>query len=275
MKGTAKNQFKKITLLVVVLSVAFVIYASYFSAGYKQQDSFAKEIIDRPSPIVTAEPPPVAEFRSDSVEDGRLPSSPLDGISTADARDNIFWYSERGHFGSDELSAYSAYDDKTLQEMIKNHDMRAAEAMGNKLIDRGDIGGAIDLFYLAAAQGSSGILLNLSHLTEPPHKVGETTAERKEVYRNSVIESLAILKTMSIRGDIRMAALGMETQKKSYETLAKEPLVLLEVDLKYIDRRGQEIYDDLQHKRYELGLGDFDNSTSKVEQLLYKYFYGH
>lgn len=273
MKGTAKNQFKKIALLLVVLSVAFVIYASYFGAGYKQQYSFAKEIIDSSSPIVTAELPPVAEFRSDSVEASRSPSSPLDGISAADARDNIFWYSERGHFGSDELSAYSAYDDKTLQEMIKNHDMRATEAMGNKLIDRGDIGGAIELFYLAAAQGSSGILLNLSHLTEPPHKVGETAVERKEVYRNSVIESLAILKTMSIRGDIRMAALGMDTQKKSYETLAKEPLVISKDELAYIDRRGQEIYADLQRKRYELGLGDFDNSTSKVERLLYEFFY--
>lgn len=93
------------------------------------------------------------------------------------------------------------------------------------------------------------------------------------VYRQSVLESLALMKTASLRGDIRNAASGIKSIKQLYEAQAKESLVLSPNDESYIEVRGQDIYDQLQRQRHELGLGEFDNSTSKIEKLLFEFMY--
>lgn len=271
-----KKLIKIVLSFGVVASIIYVVYAMNVLSSMKK-DSFPRTILETNNPLEsisknqTVPQPEVTSTVSKGIT--TTATSPLDGIDQADARDNIQWHADKGHFTEDDLRAYESYTDDALTALSNNNDIRATQVLGDRFFDRGDKDAAVNLYYLAAAQGSSAILLTLSHLAEPPHQVGETPEERKIIYRDSVIESLAILKTMAVRGDIRTSALGIETQKKSYETLAKEPLILSQDDLKKIDMRAQEIYNDLQKKRYELGLGEFDNSTSKMERLLYEFFY--
>lgn len=263
----ANKRFKAVVFVSVFSALA---YFGYSALSVKQpltrtvmEDSAAKNFID------SHEKP--AEQKSDSLAPV-FASSPLDSVTPADARDNIHWHADKGYFTEDDLSAYQSYSDDDLNNLIKSGDVRAMDLQARRLVDKKMSEAAKVLYWMAAVHGSTASLKSIALLSEPDYKLGETVEEHNVVFRQSVIESLALMQTASLRGDIRNAAQGIKSLKQLYEYQAKAQLVLSPDENLYIESRGQEIYEQLQRQRRELGLGEFDNSTSKVEQLLYEFF---
>ena len=71
------------------------------------------------------------------------------------------------------------------------------------------------------------------------------------LYKKGMLESLAIFKAASIRGD-------REVEERITET--RSQLKLTPEDDRYIEQRGTETYNEMKEKRKALGLGPFDNS---------------
>lgn len=263
----AKKQIKVFAFVSVFGALSYFGY-SVFSV----KEPLEGKMVGDPevtSITVTQEKP--AEQKSDQSVT-LLASSPLDGVTPADARDNIQWHTDKGYFTEEDLSAYQSYSDDDLNSLIKNGDVRAMDLQARKLVEKKMLEAAKVLYWMAAVHGSSAGLRSLAFLSEPDYKLGETVEEHNVAYRQSVIESLALMQTASLRGDIRNAAQGVKSIKQLYESQAKAPLALSSEEQFYIENRGQEIYEQLQRQRRDLGLGDFDNSTSKVERLLYDFF---
>ncbi len=279
----AKNPVRiLLRVAVVLLATLLITLAASYSALLliqKPKDGFAKSILESQStPNETNEKLPDTQ-PADTVTTSNQTEKkwPLDGLSQADAYENMQWHKDRGNFTEQEAAAYQGYSDETLQQLINTHDILATTVMADRLLDRRERNRARETYYLAAVQGSTAALVSLSILAEPDHELGETLEDRKVIHRHATIERLAIFKTLAMRGDIRGAASRIQSLKDRYPLMTLytdgQELVLSPEEQTYIDERAVQLYDELQENRYRIGLGEFDNSTSRVEQLLYNFMY--
>lgn len=260
--------------LKVFIFVSMLGVLTYLSYGlFAVKEPLVRQIVDYPMVENGLTSPKKIDVPKSDEQKQEHYTSPLDSITSADARDNIQWHADKGYFTEEDLSAYQSYSDDELNSLIKNGDVRAMDLMARKMVEQNMPETATVLYWMAAVHGSSASLRNLAFLAEPDYKLGETTEEHKIVYRQSVIESLALMQTAALRGDIRNAAQGVKSVKQLYESQSKEQLVLSSAEQLRIETRSQEIYEQLQKQRRELGLGEFDNSISKVERLLYEFMY--
>lgn len=169
------------------------------------------------------------------------------------------WHAARGKFvyidgpGRDEYGnkipdAYETYDNETLRQLGNTGDLRAL----HELADRSEtIAEHNVILEKAAVFGSTQALDKLGLMTELTASLSDKTPEEKKPI---VIESMAYYEAAVLRGDWE----GKLTFGRSL--LGKHPVDLTDEDYNTIQKRSQEIYNNIQAKRYELGLGDFDNS---------------
>lgn len=160
---------------------------------------------------------------------------------------------------------YEGYSIETLESLADEGDIRAMHNLADRYarlyIDKGegDAGLALKNKTLerAAVYGSTKALMQLGVAAS------SGSLDSKKEGRELLLEPLAYFEVAAIRGD-RLAK-----SKLSHVVTEQEQIELTSEDIGYIEARAEEIYQDLQKKRTELGLGEFDND---VPESVKRYF---
>jgi hypothetical protein len=185
--------------------------------------------------------------------------NPMDQLTTvagtpADRELYAKWQLERGY--PDGTNTYSNYDEGTLTKLADSGDIQAMHALADLYIDENHLEkygfkAATEIYNRAAIYGSTNALLHLAIMKSS----GLVTIDESDpLHRQNALEILSLLNVAALRGD-RMPNISFG------DSIRKKDIVITEDDEKYIQARSQEIYNELQQKRIELGLSSFDNSV--------------
>ncbi len=171
------------------------------------------------------------------------------------------WFASRGNYsfyGPDEKNEYQNYDKETLNKLSESGDIRAMHELANRAesIDESN-----STLYKAAIYGSTAAITQIGTSIEIWKQIDQLPAEEKRAY---VIEALAHYEAATIRGDW-WGNINDGSSLKNRLSIQPD-----KTEQEYIKKRSQEIYDDLQKKRYELGLGEFDNTVPDEVVKLYE-----
>lgn len=160
---------------------------------------------------------------------------------------------------------YESYDTGTLENLANSGDVRAmlqlARRYAEEFIAKGDADKGFELrnelYFKAAVYGSTGALLQLGLAAN----TGSLKSSKKG--RELALEPLAYYEVAAMRGD-RLAKLRL-----SDLSIQGNDLILNDADYTYIETRAEEIYQDFQRQRHDLGLGEFDN---EIPEPVVRYF---
>ncbi len=173
------------------------------------------------------------------------------------------WLVERGHVELETgvgIAEYSTYDIGALKKLANEGDARAVEALAVNEWKQKGYDAAIQIYTEAAAKGSTVALSSIGQVIDTAMYRNAKTPEEKHA---AALEVLSYGEAANLRGD-RLPKIQNES---AFIQLNK--IVLTDNDRKEIDTRAKEIYDQIQNKRYELNLGDFDNSVPESVQKYY------
>lgn len=168
------------------------------------------------------------------------------------------WFTERGYSSwSGNPNEYSSYNEETLKKLADGGDIRAMDALGKLYLDTAHaadygLNAAIPLYTKAAIYGSTDALQSLGVSKEIR---GYLRADTDEARKVEALEVLSIYNVSALRGD----KFPNDTVAAAF--ISNNSIVLTEADQQKINERSLQIYNDLQQKRRDLGLGDFDNSV--------------
>lgn len=185
-------------------------------------------------------------------------------VTATDVADHKDWLNNMGYTSKEDRENYDYYDEKTIKELAKNNDLVAIKALAKKATDNHDFEAAKKLYWQAAALGSTPALDQLALFSEP------TSYDRDQgvdYVRSKLYDELAIYKVVEMRGDIKLARVGVEGALKNYEHYFGSPQ-LTEEDELIVKNLAEKKYAELQSERYSLGLSDFKNSTSKLVKAI-------
>lgn len=276
----SSSNYSKIVFIFCAIGISFIAVYILWFPSLRTNDPLTQQIIadavpDRLPIAQNVKPVLEPEIEEPSVKESSSEQPTVDSpkelvITYADYLDNLQWHSDRGYNSLEDQAIYRDYERATLEGMAKNGDTLALNELATRLINEGAREQAKEALWTAVVLGDSAALLNLSSLSERYASVEETIEVRKAVDRQGKLESLAVARVAAIRGDIAMSKLAINSVKTRYQVSYNEALELTQDELDLIKDRAAEIYQNLQAKRTELGLGDFDNSTPEIAKELYK-----
>lgn len=256
--------YKLIFAFFMLLIVVFSIYRIFLNAS-TTGELIPNSLIDS---AVSARQPDVAE-RNEATPAARSEAIETLSITNADAQDNIVWHADRGYYSFDEQAVYKNYDLAVLKGLAGDGDTRALNELANRSIEIGNFASAEEYFWDAAARGDSAVLLNLARLKQTSRSLEEQPMEREANDRGSALDGLALIELASLRGDVGLASVGRKIISNTYQFATGESLELSVMENELIALRAEELYQDLLKKRHALGLGDFDDSSSKVVKEIF------
>lgn len=202
---------------------------------------------------------PVAENKKEMTDFSKpilIDGKPYYVIFSDETKEIKEWFSSKGYFTTEDSAVYESYSDETLKSLGKQGDLLALDLLISKAVKAGNEKAAKQYITIAAVYGSTTPLGSLAFFTFPGHSNNLTEAGR----RISALETLAVTKVIEIRGDRSLAKSTHTSLFNSYKRIYSSDLVISDDEQKYVDSRAQEIYDQLQKIRHEVGLGDFDNT---------------
>ena len=163
------------------------------------------------------------------------------------------WRESRGYFSDADFQMYENYGIETVKRLASDGDVKAIRTLARMYTTKGgDPDLVVSTLREAAIRGSSEALILVGMITKTPRHFPQFSGpDGDELYKKDMLESLAIFKAASIRGD-------REVEERITET--RSQLKLTPEDDRYIEQRGTEIYNEMEEKRKALGLGPFDNS---------------
>jgi hypothetical protein len=170
------------------------------------------------------------------------------------------WRQSRGWFENDaKAKEYAAYDLNTLAALSKSGDLRALQLMASRARSTES---KSKLYMTAAAYGSTSALVSLTGIIRSASKMSTKKGDNKKPF---VMDILTYYEVARLRGDSYGDVIGkqstlignMDVQVTAEETAA-------------IQVAAKTIYDRLQKKRLELGLGEFDNTVPESVKTYYE-----
>jgi hypothetical protein len=170
------------------------------------------------------------------------------------------WRQSRGWFKDDaKAKEYADYDMNTLVALSKTGDLRALQLMASRARSTES---RSNLYMKAAAYGSTSALMSLVGIIRSASQMSTKKGDDKKPF---VMDILAYYETARLRcysyGDVisKQSTLisNMDVQVTAEETAA-------------IQVAAKTIYDRLQKKRLELGLGEFDNTVPESVKTYYE-----
>jgi hypothetical protein len=175
------------------------------------------------------------------------------GGNPSDSSEVDQWQISMGYSDSSlPKSEYVSYDDATLHKLVDSGDMKAMLALAERYSDTSNPAASLKmaamLYHKAAVYGSTAALQTLTTIA----KVEVNSTLPKAQQHVAKLEVIALSKAAAIRGDMG----PLNSIFSRYE----DQIQFTASDFEFIDKRGQEIYNELQQQRNELGLGLFDNS---------------
>jgi hypothetical protein len=170
------------------------------------------------------------------------------------------WHQSRGWFKDDaKAKEYADYDMNTLVALSKTGDLRALQLMASRARSTDS---RSNLYMKAAAYGSTSALMSLVGIIRSASQMSTKKGDDKKPF---VMDILAYYEVARLRGDSYGDVIGkqstlignMDVQVTAEETAA-------------IQVAAKTIYDRLQKKRLELGLGEFDNTVPESVKTYYE-----
>lgn len=165
----------------------------------------------------------------------------------------IQFHATRGYFQEDQLVEYSSYDLLTLESLAKDGDVKAIQLLAMERLKQGEVEASFQLWLDAAVYGSTQALNLAASDKFSAFFIAEDLGE-KEGY---LIEAFALIHVSKRRGD--------HIATDSYIQLMKD---IRRIDLtseqeKKISEKADQLYEELENRRKEIGLGPFDNHVPK------------
>lgn len=249
------------------LSIAFLIIAIFTYLWLKPHDNSTPETAtvegDSVQPIEKTES--LAITSASSVEQFVREDTKVKEVSTAEdpwhSRANFEeveqWKVSRGYYSSEDLAMYKTYSQETIEQLAMGGDIKAIYT----LVDLKVAAGAtqqevIDLYMRAAMLGSTQALDWAGLMATTDRNMSKFQGSNgDELYKKEMIDALSIYQVALIRGD-------QEVMERVND--ARSRVELTPEDLKYIEKRGADIYNDLEEQRKSIGLGPFDNSVPPI-----------
>ncbi len=169
------------------------------------------------------------------------------------------WFDARGYvYWGEANNEYGSYSEDTLKKLSESGDIRAMKHLGKLYYRQFGFEKAKEVYVNAAAYGSTDAMHTIATNTSISVYDRAKTSEDKQA---AAIETLAWYNAANLRGD-RWPNIGGAKNFISINNVQ----VTKEVS-DQIQKRSQEIYDDLAQQRRSLGLGEFDNTIpASVEQ---------
>jgi hypothetical protein len=159
------------------------------------------------------------------------------------------WFNRMGYPAFD-TNEYSSYDQKALEKLAKNGDVRAINLLAQMIYGTEGFDASKSLYLEGAARGSTDSINSIALITYIERLRGVTD----DIQRQSVVvDLLAWSKVGKLRGDEFSYLNGGRSYIQDY--------VISEEQEANSDKLAQQYYQQLQIKRDELGLGAFDNSV--------------
>lgn len=163
------------------------------------------------------------------------------------------WFAERGNYkfyGPDILSDYQGYDMETLSRLSDSGDIKAMHVMADRATSFDDMKKHL---WRAAVYGSTEALIQLGASNENSNgSIKELPGDRQ---REKILEILSYYEVAQMRGDWW----GNITSAPSL--IERFKVDLSENDKQLIRQGAEQVYNNLQAARNDLGLGEFDNSV--------------
>lgn len=163
------------------------------------------------------------------------------------------WFADRGNysfFDPDSFSDYQGYDIETLTRLSDSGDIKAMHVLADRANNFADLR---SILFKASIYGSTEALIQLGSLNE--NDEGNLKAKPVEVQKAKILTALAYYEVAQIRGDWWGNIASGKSLTERYK------VSLTEQDRLLIKNLSEQIYSDLQARRFELGLGEFDNSV--------------
>ena len=192
----------------------------------------------------------VTDFSKPVLIDGK----PYYVIFSDETKEIKEWFSSKGYFTKEDSAVYESYNDETLKSLGKQGDLLALDLLISR--SAGNEKAVMQYITVGAVYGSTTALDSLTIYTAPK----STNNMTEESRRPAALETLAVTKVIEMRGDRSLAQSSKVSFLNSYKRRYDTDLKISDDEQKYVDSRAQEIYDQLQKIRHEVGLGDFDNT---------------
>lgn len=250
----------KASKVIITICIVLTLFAVFIF--FEQQDQ------SPPTRQVTQDKPveqalsisPSAQYSS---ENGNAVSSQSSGVneppkaepwnSPAGYEHVDKWRESRGYFSDTDFQMYENYGIETVKQLASEGDVKALRTLVRMYTTKGEDPELImSTLREAAIRGSSEALILVGMIAGSSRDSYKFKGpDGDALYKREVLESLAIFKAASIRGDRAVDERITETRSQLTLTLDDE---------RYIEQRGTEIYNEMEEKRKTLGLGPFDNS---------------
>lgn len=165
---------------------------------------------------------------------------------------------ERGYISLEEEKLYESYPGSALQEMGKNGDIHALRELGLRAAKERDYKLSFSYFESAAIYGST---ITLGYLSSEYEMTNQLYLDSKNGKR-ALMGALAYLQVAELRGDYNNSDL-IEKYLSNYSAHSSgtyDEVKLDENDLQKVEENARQIYETMEKRRIELGLGPFDNS---------------
>lgn len=264
-----KFRFERIHLWIAVFFVLVICVVYGFGRGliknqpYRSADTKSNA---RMQPLQINEGGAQVAFPSPVIADkSNFPV--LSGFSPAEMSDIGVWFAAHGNFMFEsDAGQYASYNMETLQRLCESGDIRAFHALAKLYLSKENsrtygFDAAVPIYWSAAAYGSTQALIELGIIIDAKYRFGLHSSEEKQ---QANLEVFSLYEAAALRGD----KWGELVYGKSM--MSSSSISLSESDKAFINKRSQEIYVQIQQKRYELGLGKFDNGIPDVVSRFYK-----
>lgn len=187
------------------------------------------------------------------------------GIDAADWYSFKLWKRDNGYPDPEDEVIYSEYDVPVLSSMAENGDVFAIQELGRRAynLELGvpvdtSVDFALNAYRDAAVRGSTYALTLIGD-----HQLANVGMEKNNKKRiDMVVTGLAWYKAAVMRGDVMVEQTHAETFRKINN------VSLSQNQEARIVSKARELLGGLQKDRQELGLGEYENSTHDVADVL-------
>lgn len=171
---------------------------------------------------------------------------------------------------------YGSYDDSTLEELIKNGDVKAMKVLALRYLNKEDRDEKVignmekydQLMSKAILYGDRQSLPSLPELSKEINRLHSPQLTEEEKL-DVVLNILSYHEFMAMRGSAATKYDEQITFFAAYKHLGL-PSSFSDEQKSIIRERGKKFYDQMEQKRIELGLGPFDNSIPVSAQKAYE-----
>jgi hypothetical protein len=266
----SKKSVKAVMAVVGLMFFAYGYYLKQRNDANKPDDTLAQE-------IVTHEARDGKQSADSSPH--KKSAEQVNNISTSEEvhkkldlpeyQELVGWNNQRGYISAEDMQIYESYSEETLKDLSTSGDVKAMLVLGRYYLTKDyRPQESAAQFHKAAVYGSTVALVHLA-LSAQADLLRDEAYKTAEGQAQDAIESMALFKVAAMRGDLRGSFANINAYKEVYKVRYKQELVIGQEQLDKIDLRAKAIYDELQQERYQLGLGDFDNSTPEVLKKSY------